>query len=369
MFQRNCLSMCVPVLFVCVISTSFNRSLVAAEVIESWPARATDENPRHSEGDTVILKDGTLLVGWTEFQKTNSDFAAASIAGRKSVDGGKTWGEQFLLQENIGNLNTMSLSFLRLGGSGDLLMFVLVKNSKTDLDLAVCRSTDEAATWSEPQLITVEDGYHIMNNARAIQLTSGRILCPVSTTPLIHSSEHPLKNVCYFSDDDGKTWKRSKDSVAVPKRGAMEPGLIKRRDGSLLQIIRTQMGKIWITESADRGDTWSDAREWNVTSPEAPATLIPLPGDRGWLLIHNPAIDANAKSHGGRRTPLVARVSEDEGKTWSKPTAIESDLTKTYSYISARIHEERVLLSYYVENASRYSLKFKSLPVDYFQSQ
>ncbi len=368
MFQRICLSVCVPVLFVCVTSTSLNRSLVAAEVIESWPARATDENPRHSEGDTVVLNDGTLLVGWTEFQKTHSDFAAASIAGRKSVDGGKTWGKQFVLQENVGKGNTMSLSFLRLANSGELLMFVLIKNSKTDLDLVVCRSTDEAETWSDPHLITVEDGYHIMNNARAIQLSTGRILCPVSTTPLIHSSEHPLKNVCYFSDDNGMTWKRSQDAVSVPKRGAMEPGLIERRDGSLLQIIRTQMGKIWITESADRGDTWSDAREWNVTSPEAPATLLSLPEDRGWLLIHNPSIDANAKSHGGRRTPLVARVSKDEGKTWSKPTAIESDLSKTYSYISARIHEERVLLSYYVENDRRYSLKFKSFPVSHFDA-
>ena len=363
MFKQKSFVSSAQFVFLVVASGLFCSRSVAQEVVESWLAVATDENPRHSEGDTVVLKDGALLAGWTEFQKTNSDFAAASIAGRKSIDGGKTWGEKFVLQKNIGKLNTMSLSFLRVADTGELLMFVLVKNSKTDLDLVVCRSTDEAKTWSEPQLIATEPGYHIMNNSRAVQLSTGRILCPVSTTLLIHSRAHPLRNVCYYSDDKGETWKRSRDAVSVPKRGAMEPGLIERRDGSLLQIIRTQMGKIWITESGDHGHTWSEARPWNIVSPEAPATLVPLPGDHGWLIIHNPVVEANARSHGGRRTPLVARISKDEGKTWSDATPIESDLSKTYSYISARVVNDRVLLSYYVESNARYSLKFKSIPI------
>lgn len=367
MFHRMSLNLSPILLISCLGFGIFGNSVNDADMIESWPAMATVAHPRNSEGDTIVLTDGTLLIGWTEFQKAQSDFTAAHIAGRKSVDGGKTWGEKFVMQKNVGKLNTMSLSFLRLAKSNELLMFVLIKNSKSDLDLVVCRSTDEAATWSKPHLITVEDGYHIMNNARAIQLSTGRILCPVSTTPLIHSTKHPLQNVCYYSDDAGTTWKRSQDAVSVPKRGAMEPGLIERRDGSLLQIIRTQMGKIWFSKSKDQGDSWSAARAWNLVSPEAPATLISLPADQGWLIIHNPVVDPKAKSHGGRRTPLVARVSKDEGKTWSKPVPIESDLTKTYSYISARIVGPRVLLSYYVEDDRRYSLKFKSIPIQHFQ--
>lgn len=338
---------------------------LAAEVIESWPAKATDDHPRNSEGDTVLLKDGSLLVGWTEFQKSNTDFTPAHIAGRKSLDGGRTWGKQFVLQPNIGAMNTMSLSFLRLRDSAELMMFFLVKNSRTDLDVYCCRSSDEARTWSEPTLISPEPGYHVMNNARVVQLTSGRILCPVSTTLQIHSKDHPLKNVCYFSDDNGLTWRRGADAVEVPKRGAMEPGLIQRSDGTLLQIIRTQLGKIWITESTDEGDTWSPARPWNVVAPEAPSTLIPLPSSK-WLLIHNPNIDANARSHGGRRTPLVARVSSDEGATWSEPLVLEEDLNKTYAYVSARVAADRVHFTYYVEENRRLSLKFKSLAVSTF---
>lgn len=335
----------------------------AADTFESWPARATDAFPRNSEGDTVVLRDGTLLVAWTEFHGDGSDFATAHIAARKSTDGGRTWGEKFVLQENLGELNTMSLSFLRLADSGDLLMFFLVKHSRSDLDLYVRRSTDEAATWSEPVLITPEGGYHIMNNARAVQLDSGRIICPVSTTPVIHNRDHPLKNVCYLSDDQGHSWRRSSDAVAAPARGAMEPGVIERKDGSLLQIIRTQAGQIWVAESDDAGDHWSEARPWGIASPEAPATLAALPSLDRWLLIHNPTVDPGAASHGGRRTPLVARLSPDEGKTWSEPIPIEDDLAKTYAYVSARAVANRVVLTYYVEEAGRLDLKFKSLPL------
>ena len=126
----------------CLIGWEFDTRLGLAEIIESWPARATDEHPRNSEGDTIALKDGSLLVGWTEFQRSNTDFTTAHIAGRRSADGGRTWGEEFVLQKNIGRMNTMSLSFFPVRESGDLLMFVLIKNSKPDLDLVVCRSTD-----------------------------------------------------------------------------------------------------------------------------------------------------------------------------------------------------------------------------------
>ena len=67
-----------------------------------------------------------------------------------------------------------------------------------------------------------------------------------------------------------------------------------------------------------------------------------------------------------RRTPLVARVSKDEGKTWAEPTLIEGDPKKTYAYVSARVVEDRLMLTYYVEENRRYSFKFKSLPQNAF---
>lgn len=339
--------------------------LPAAEVIETLVAPATEDSPRNSEGDLVVLKDGSLLAAWSEFYGGNRDDSAARISATRSTDGGRTWGERFTLRENTGAENVMSASFVRLA-SGGLLLFYLEKHSREDLDLLVVRSEDEGQTWSDPTLVTPEPGYHVMNNARVIQTRDGRLVCPVATTERVWEKGHTFRTVCYLSDDDGHTWRRGRGEVAAPKRGAMEPGLIEKADGRLLQTIRTQTGRQWVSLSADGGDTWTEANPWTVVSPEAPATLATLPGDGGWLLVHNPSLDPD-NSHGGRRTPLVASVSTDEGKTWSTPTLLEADPGNTYSYISVDFHEGRALLTYYVADAeNRLSWKFKSLPVGAF---
>ncbi len=338
------------------------RALCSAEVIETVIAPATDHSPRNSEGDIVPLGDGSLLAAWSEFYGGNRDDSAARISAKRSSDGGRTWGERFTLRENTGAENVMSVSFVRLAPD-ELLLFYLEKHSREDLDVLVTRSTDDGRSWGAPVLVTPEAGYHVMNNARVLQTSAGRLICPVATTERVWEKGHTFRTVCYLSDDGGRTWRRSRGEANAPKRGAMEPGLIEKADGRILQTIRTQTGKQWASLSADGGDTWSEATPWTVVSPEAPATLADLPENRGWLLIHNPTLDPS-NSHGGRRTPLVAAISRDEGATWSAPVMIETDPEQTYSYTSIDFHEGRVLFTYYVADAKgRLSWKFKSLPL------
>ena len=195
----------------------------AEEIFETILAPATPGHPRQSEGDVIALKGGSLLAAWSDFTGGPSDHAGAVISAAKSADGGRTWSAPFILQENIGKQNVMSVSFLRLR-SGEILFFFLIKNSPTDLQVALRRSRDEAQNWSAPVVISSSPGYHIMNNARAIQLKSGRILCPISSSKDIGQPREPLRNFMYFSDDNGHSWKRSEDVVECDKRGAMEPG-------------------------------------------------------------------------------------------------------------------------------------------------
>ena len=69
----------------------------------------------------------------------------------------------------------------------------------------------------------------------------------------------------------------------------------------------------------------------------------------------------------GPRTPLVAALSTDEGRTWSEPKAIEADLSAHYAYTSIRFHKDRALFSYYVARGGLLSLKFKSIPLAWFR--
>jgi hypothetical protein len=60
-------------------------------------------NPRNSEAAIIPLKDGSLLLAWTEFYASSgADHGPARIVGRASKDDGKTWGTKYTLIENDG---------------------------------------------------------------------------------------------------------------------------------------------------------------------------------------------------------------------------------------------------------------------------
>ncbi len=346
--------------------TLARAGFAAAGVIEAMLAVSTPENKRNSEGDVLLLKDGRLLAAWSDFYGGSDDAAPARISAVVSQDGGRTWSKRYTLLENTGKQNVMSVSFLR-SRAGEVLFFYLVKNSRTELYPEVRRSRNEGKTWSDAVRVVADPGYYVMNNARVVRLKSGRIVCPTSFVETLGSRGESFRTVMYVSDDDGRTWRRGKQTVSCPKRGAMEPGLLEMKDGRLLQIIRTQVGRIWHSYSTDGGDTWTEANPWTVAAPEAPSTLARLPGKGELLLIYNPVVDLKA-GHSGPRTPLVAATSADEGRTWSRPTTLESDPSATYAYTSATIHRSRVLLTYYVERGGLLSLRFKSIPIEWFRT-
>lgn len=333
--------------------------------------RATPKFPRYSEGSIIALQDGSLLYATTEFVGGGADHATASIVCRTSGDGGRTWGEQRTLQENIGKQNVMSVTFRRLptGGDGSKLgMFFLVKNSQTDLDVVLRISEDDGKTFGVPILVTPQDGYHVMNNDRVSVLSAGRLVCPVATTAdVFKKGGGHFVCVCHFSDDGGQTWRLSANHVDQPKRGAMEPEVVELADGKLLMIVRTQLGIIGTSISKDGGDHWSEPAKLPVEAPESPATIRVIPATGDLLLVWNQTYQPGA-GHGGKRTPLTAAISSDSGKTWRHVRQLETAADQEFAYTSVFFHQDRVLLSYYVYDSAtkRISSRFRSLPVRWF---
>src|ERR1043166_6908549 len=117
------------------------------------PLRATTANPRYSEGSIIVLADGSLLYATTEFIGGRADHATAQIIARSSTNGGHTWSEPRVLQENSGQQNVMSVTLRRLvpeKSDGPVGMFYLVKNSPSDLQVYLRISSDEARKFGEP---------------------------------------------------------------------------------------------------------------------------------------------------------------------------------------------------------------------------
>jgi sialidase-1 len=306
-------------------------------------------NPRNSEGDFIKLKDGRILFAYTHYNGTSTDdHAPAYLAGRYSSDGGKTWtGEDVLILQNEGLMNTMSVSFLRLK-NGKIAMFYLKKNSDADCIPMVRFSSDEAKTWSEPTTcITDQKGYFVLNNNRIIQLRSGRLLLPVArhkTPETEWVTKAPL--FTYYSDDEGMSWKSSQQVPDLTKVQTQEPGVIELKDGRVMMFIRASDGFQMRSYSGDQGETWSPIEASSIHSPISPASMVRIPATGDLLMVWNNNKVIEKAWHGGTRTPLTIAISKDEGKTWINIKNIEMDPDGWYCYTAIHFEKKAILLGY-----------------------
>jgi len=337
------------------------------DVFEAIVCPRSKERPRQSEGSVVPLKDGRLLLAYSDFYGGEMDEASAQVSAKISEDGGYTWGDSFTLQENIAGQNVSSPTLLRLK-SGTLAFFHGKKNSRRDLKKFMRKSYDEGQHWGEPVCVTPDDGYHVMNNDRVIQLGTGRLLAPISLTPDVVAVNR-FKSLCFYSDDEGATWHRGQTMLDLPGRGAMEPGLVELEDGRTLMVIRSQLGHIFRAYSSDGGVTWSEPEKTTIRAPESPATIKRIPTTQHLLLIWNDHYDPYEPMY-GRRSPLVAAISRDEGETWENRRELESDPEYTYAYVSVDFSDDRAVFTYYQGLAEDcfWSLKLKIAPVGWFYS-
>ncbi len=338
-------------------------------IYETILCPATKDSPRNSEADIIELKNGSLLLAYTGFCGGGSDdFSPARILGKISEDGGKSWSSSFTIQKNIARQNIMSASLLRLD-SREIALFYGHKNSYTDLKHYMRKSFDEGKSWSCAVCVTPQSGYNVINNARMIQLSSGRLLAPICYTPDIDRPDWHVISTCFFSDDNGKTWEKSKTNLNLPKRGADEPGLVELKDGSVLMIIRTYLGRIYKSYSFDNGLTWSRPKPMDLVSPGSPATVKRIPSTGDLLIVWNNNYEPDTVG-AGARTPLTVAISKDEGETWENFKNLESSARYRYAYTSITFVEKKVLFTYYVQEevewtALPWSLKLKIVDIDW----
>lgn len=310
----------------------------------------SDMYPRHSEGDIIELKDGRLCLIYTRFTGGRGDHAAADLVKLTSTDGGEHWSEPETVVPRKGGLNVMSVSLLRLV-SGEIALFYLRKTSVEDCRPMMCVSTDEAKTWSEPTVCIDEVGYYVLNNDRAVQLSSGRLVLSVAW----HQGpgkprDHAAITMCYLSDDHGKTWRRSTDTFkcynpAGKRITAQEPGVVELKDGRLMMFMRTNAGSQYICYSNDGGDTWSKAKPSALASPLSPASIERIPWTGDLLCVWNDHSGRHPYPK-GRRTPLCIATSSDEGQTWSESRIIEPNPDGWYCYTAIAFVKDRLLLAY-----------------------
>lgn len=363
------------------------RGIPKNEVFSLTVAPWTAENPRHDHSQIFPLKDGRLMLTWCEYYVSrpsmivrnpyeghgSRDDAPCRISARISADGGRTWTGRITLQDNVGANNVKQQNLVRCA-NGDILMFFTVWDLKAqERSIHYKRSTDDAETWSEVKRFTPPGGGYILDSGRIFTHSTGRIILPVYWTPEIWTAKEKYEAYTFYSDDDGVKWKSSSNRISMPKRGAMEPTMVERKDKSLFAILRSDVGLLYQAESRDRGETWNEATPTKLTSPQAEPCLRRIPTTGDLLLIWCNAVPYSL-SHGiptvhRPRNPLSAAISRDDGKTWENIKNIENRENYDSAYPNVYFNGDEAIVTYYQmsNSASRDTeLLLKIYPVSWF---
>jgi len=119
-----------------------------------------------------------------------------------------------------------------------------------------------------------------------------------------------------ISDDWGATWKTSTPIVGF---GNIQPSLARKRDGTLVAYMRDNgppPKRLHVSESRDRGETWSAERDTDRPNPGSGAEVLVLANGH-WVLAYNDLEQG--------RYSLAVSLSEDEGATWPWTRHLERD--------------------------------------------
>ena len=330
-----------------------------ATSIGGWNMVAAAPIDKLSYDDIIELADGKLFMATTRDKKH---------LGAHSTDDGRNWSEPFEMKDAAGNAvapaGLGSLLLLKSGGLGYYW--------NADYHFYFRVSNDEGRTWTTP-ISTGPWGAHAYGaaNDRGIVLKTGRIVIPAAwrmdgpRSP--EEGNNPLgldieETLCYsfslYSDDEGKTWKRSRNVVFtvlegkypsfplnVSSRGKSgfsnfeEPSVVELSNGDLMMCGRNPLGRLFVSHSVTKPKPWAQSNHcyWNtavepdpaggagvvwrqpvptpLAAARAPSELKYIPKLKAILCIWN-QVSVKEIVDGHSRHRLTTALSFDDGKTW-----------------------------------------------------
>lgn len=301
--------------------------MATTDEIERVVIRAADDERVRTDTASVIELDNRLLIAYHSYSHGpdgGEDFGAAKIYVADSEDGGRNWSNERLIADAAdGDLNVMSPFLCQVGD--EILLGYVRNHSHGDTSMFLQRSADGGTSFSDPEPIWEHAGeYRIQGGASSlVRLASGRLVLPVQSCDEVWVAGENQSIETWLSDDGGHSWTTS-NKIRLPLRGAMEPSVAQRADGSLLMSIRSQLGAVFLAESHDEGEFWSRAYTSGLRSPESCTCLRRLPGSDGLVLFWNDSEYVPDHHHFGIRSPLSAAVSNDGGRSWQKVGDIDA---------------------------------------------
>lgn len=293
------------------ITATVEERFVAIDNVCAWP-------------NLTLLRDGTIIA--TIFNKPNHGVTEGSVECWASRDG-RFWEKRSTPAEHEPGTNRIHYA-VGLANNGDLLTLASgwsLNPAEEPVDdrqrgaiirVWVSRSSDGGRSWTVDK-----QAFPVAEPGRTDFIPFGDI------TP---GADGSLRAVCYAvsrdgrrtfkasmfrSDDDGRTWKR----MSTISDGHNETASFHLGGGKWIAAARNEVSKaLDLFRSEDDGRTWRLDKA--LTRPgQVPADLLRLRDGR--LLL----------SYGNRipgQFGAAAKISQDDGATWSEAVLLVSDLTK-----------------------------------------
>jgi len=132
---------------------------------------------------------------------------------------------------------------------------------------------------------------------KAVVLDGGRIIVPLYSDGFSFS-------LMALTDDNGATWQFSEPLVGP---GNIQPSVATRANGALVTYMRDNgpaPQRLHVSESKDRGVTWSPVRDSELPNPGSGADIVTLRNGH-WVLAYNDTEDG--------RHSLAVSLSTDDG--------------------------------------------------------
>lgn len=303
----------------------------------------------------LTLKDGGLLAAWFGGSWEKNPDTAVWVSRRRNG----VWEPPRVAADIRGVPIWNPVLFRRADGS--IRLFFKAGHEIAAWKTWYADSRDEGDTFTAPAELVPGDasgGRGPVKN-KPLRLRDGTVLAPASV-----EADGLWDAFVDISTDDGARWEKS---APVPVRrvllrqgvdpqvihqpydphrlfgaGMIQPALWEDRDG-VHMLCRTTSSRIFRSDSADGGRTWSLARDTGLPNNNSGIDLCALP-DGTLLLAYNPRENLPG-FHKGPRTPLSVALSADGGRSFEPLLTLE-DGAGNYSYPAIIAEGNRVMITY-----------------------
>jgi len=298
---------------------------------------------------TIICTKNNVVFAFVEARHNDQgDAGHIDIVYKKSLDGGKTFGDIVVLCSNnkdtLGNpapiydekLDRIVLLYcFNYGDKGEHL----IKTTGATRDIYCMYTDDEGQNWSEPINITaqVKHDYwrwYATGPNHGVQMDSGRLImtCNHSEVDIVNKNKDTYTSShIIYSDDHGITWNLG---ASAPSKTNESCGVYLPNNKLMVNTRTIDRGNVrCVFLSGDEGETIDEFHvDSNLLCPICQGSIIDY---KDKLIFSNP--------ESIERENLTVKISKDYGKTWNEKLVLFKSYS-SYSDLAINIKDEILCL-------------------------